>query len=296
MRGGPGSARALDARVLRAMLVDNDELALLDVREEQIFSEGHLLFARSVPLSRLEPRMARLVPRRATRIVLVDAADGLAERAAVVLAAAGYSDLHILAGGVAAWQAAGYELFSGVNVPSKAFGEFVEHHDDTPRLTAEEIKTAIDAGTDMVILDSRPMNEYRAMNIPTGIDCPGAELVYRVHDVAPRPETLVVVNCAGRTRSIIGAQSLINAGIPNKVVALKDGTMGWHLAGLTLEKGQSKHAPDPSPAGRAKAEAAAARVARRFGIRRIDRAGLERFAAERDRSLYILDVRTPEEY
>jgi rhodanese-related sulfurtransferase len=182
-------------------------------------------------------------------------------------------------------------------VPSKAFGEFIEHHDDTPRLTAEEIKAAIDSGTDMVILDSRPMSEYRAMNIPTGIDCPGAELVYRVHDVAPRPETLVVVNCAGRTRSIIGAQSLINAGIPNKVVALKDGTMGWHLAGLTLEKGQSKHAPDPSPAGRAKAQEAAARVARRFGIKRIDRAALTRFAAERDnRSLYILDVRTPEEY
>src|SRR3954468_21432495 len=110
---GQGSVRAVDARALRAMLVDSEELALLDVREEQIFSESHLLFARSVPLSRLELRMARLVPRRATRIVLVDDADGLAERAAKALAAAGYTNLHMLDGGNPAWKAAGYELFSG---------------------------------------------------------------------------------------------------------------------------------------------------------------------------------------
>jgi rhodanese-related sulfurtransferase len=135
------------------------------------------------------------------------------------------------------------------------------------------------------------------MNIPTGVDCPGAELVWRVHDMAPRPETLVVVNCAGRTRSIIGAQSLINAGIGNKVVALKDGTMGWHLAGLQLERGQQRHAPPPSDAGRTKAAEAASRVAARFGIRRIDGAKLAELIAERERrTLYLLDVRSPEEY
>jgi rhodanese-related sulfurtransferase len=192
---------------------------------------------------------------------------------------------------------AGFELFSGVNVPSKAFGEFVEHHDDTPRLPAEEIKAKLDAGEDMVILDSRPLTEYRVMNIPTGVDCPGAELVYRVHDMAPSPDTLVVVNCAGRTRSIIGAQSLINAGIPNRVVALKDGTMGWHLAGLKLEKGQERHAPEPTAEGHSKALAAAGRVAKRFGVKRIGTAELARFEAERDRrSLYVLDVRTPDEF
>src|SRR4051812_16207938 len=114
------------AAALRALLLDEDELALIDVREERIFSESHLLFARSVPLSRLELRIARLVPRRATRIVLVDAGDGLVQRAGRVLAAAGYTSLHVLDGGNPAWEAAGYELFSGVNVPSKAFGEFIE--------------------------------------------------------------------------------------------------------------------------------------------------------------------------
>jgi rhodanese-related sulfurtransferase len=279
---------------LKAMLNNGAELALIDVREEGEFGRGHLLFACNLPLSRLEMRIDALVPRRATRLVLCDADDGLAPRAAARLRTLGYGDLAVLAGGIAAWQAAGYELFSGINVPSKAFGEFIEHHDDTPRLTAEEIKAKLDAGTDMVILDSRPMSEYRVMNIPTGLDCPGAELVFRVHDVAPNPKTLVVVNCAGRTRSIIGAQSLINAGIANPVVALKDGTMGWHLAGLKLEKAQSRHAPDPSPAGRDEARAAAARVAKRFGVRRIDRPTLDRFAQEdKQHTLYVFDVRTP---
>lgn len=118
-------------------------------------------------------------------------------------------------GGISAWRASGFELFSGVNVLSKAFGEFVEVTYDTPSVTAEELKSKIDSGKRLVILDSRPEGEYHRMNIPGGIDSPGAELVYRVHDLVPDPETMVVVNCAGRTRSIIGAQSLINAGIAN---------------------------------------------------------------------------------
>jgi rhodanese-related sulfurtransferase/predicted metal-dependent enzyme (double-stranded beta helix superfamily) len=282
---------------LKAMLHDGKELALLDVREEGVFSQRHLLFAGSLPLSRLELRIAALVPRSRTRIVLCDDDDGLAQRASAKLAALGYRDIGVLAGGVAGWAKAGYELFSGVHVPSKAFGEFVEHHENTPRMPAEEIKAKLDAGEDMIILDSRPMAEFTNMSIPTGIDCPGAELVYRVHDLVKSPDTLVVVNCAGRTRSIIGAQSLINAGLPNKVVALKNGTMGWHLAGYKVAKGETKHAPDPSPEGLAKAKAAAARVAERFGVRTIDRRRLNALKAERTHStLYLFDVRSPEEY
>ena len=160
-----------------------------------------------------------------------------------VLARAGYSDLSYLDGGNAAWAAAGFELFSGVNVPSKAFGEFIEHASATPSVSAEELDALMRAGTDMVVLDSRPYDEYSRVSIPTGVNVPGAELVLRVHDIAPSPDTLIVVNCAGRTRSIIGAQSLINAGVPNRVVALRNGTMGWHLAGLSLRPRQGPALP-----------------------------------------------------
>jgi rhodanese-related sulfurtransferase len=288
--------RPVEARTLKAMLADGRELALVDVREELIFSQRHLLFARSVPLSRLELKFAALVPRRTTRIVLCDDADGLAERAADALRRAGYADVSVLDGGVAAWAAAGFELFSGVNVPSKAFGEFVEHASATPSIAADELDALIRGGTDMVVLDSRPFDEYRRVSIPTAVNVPGAELVLRIRDIAPSPETMVVVNCAGRTRSIIGAQSLINAGVPNKVVALRNGTMGWNLAGLTCESGKARRAPQVSDGGLAWAKAAAERVARRFGVARIDLATLDRWRAENERTLYLFDVRDPAEY
>ena len=272
------------------------ELAILDVREEGVHARGHPFLATSAPLSHLELRIGRFVPRLATRIVLVDDGEALAQRAARVLRRIGYRDLHVLAGGNAAWKAAGYELYSGVHVPSKAFGEHVEHRDGTPRITAAELKAKLDAGEDLVVLDSRPMNEYRVMSIPGALDCPGAELVYRVHQAAPDPNTLVVVNCAGRTRSIIGAQSLINAGIPNKVVALKNGTMGWHLAGLELERGQARMVSPPGGEALEKAKAAAAKVAKRFGIRAISFSQLKILQAEKTRTTYVFDVRSPEEH
>ena len=202
----------------------------------------------------------------------------------------------MLAGGLGAWSAAGHELYSGVFVPSKAFGEYIEHRDNTPRISAGELKAKLDAGEDVLVVDSRPMGEFQVMNIPGALDCPGAELVYRVPELAKSPDTLVVVNCAGRTRSIIGAQSLINAKLPNKVVALKNGTMGWHLAGFSLEHGNRNHAPAPGSEALAKARALAAGVAKRFGIRRIDRAGLARLTAQQDRTTYVFDVRSPEEF
>jgi rhodanese-related sulfurtransferase len=281
---------------LRSMFDDGGELALVDVREELIFSQGHLLLARSAPLSRLELKFAELVPRRATRIVLCDNNDGLAERAAAVLARNGYSDLRILSGGVAAWAAAGFELFTGVNVPSKAFGEFIEHQDHTPSIAADELKRAFGAGADLVILDSRPFDEYARVSIPGATNVPGAELVLRAREIAPSRETTVVVNCAGRTRSIIGAQSLINAGLPNKVVALRNGTMGWSLAGLSCDSGKNRRAPGASPENLAWAKTAARRVALACGVETIDRA---RFAALRQddtRTLYAFDVRDPAEY
>jgi len=290
-------AERITPTVLKSRIAGAGEIAVLDVREEGVFAAGHLLMARSLPLSRMELFLGALLPRRSVPVVLVDDGDGLADRAARRLAQLGYGDAAILEGGMAAWRDAGLEVFSGVNVPSKAFGEFVEERFHTPSISAEELKAKIDAGEDLVILDSRPWPEYSRMNIPGGIDVPGAELAYRVQDVAPSAKTLVVVNCAGRTRSIIGAQSLINANVPNRVVALRNGTMGWELAGFEVERGASRRAPAVSDAALIRSRAAAAQVAVRFGVKTIDAATLTRFRSETDkRSLYLLDVRNPEEY
>src|SRR5262245_49263509 len=290
-------AERISASALKAMLHDGEEIAVLDVREEGVFARRHMLLASNAPLSRLELRAPLVVPRRSTRLVLVDAADGRAERATEVLSANGYTQVRVLAGGIEGWAAAGYAVYSGMNVPSKAFGEFVEHHYGTPHMEPRELHARVAAGEKVVLLDSRPLAEYRKMSIPGGIDCPGAELVYRVPDLVKSPDALVVVNCAGRTRSIIGAQSLINAGIPNKVVALKNGTMGWHLAGFKLAHNQDEIAPAPGLAALSQARKSARQVARRFGVQYVTVAQVREFARQLDeRTLYLFDVRSPEAY
>ena len=294
----------LSVQQVKARLTSGEVFAFFDVREEGEFStDGHPLFATPLPLSRLEPRAFALLPDPATPIVLMDSGEephdpqgsGRAHRAAAQLGKLGYTDLSVMSGGLAAWRAAGYEVFTGVNVPSKAFGEVVEHDNNTPRIDAADVQKLLDAKADIVILDSRPLPEFTNMSIPGGVDCPGAELVYRVKDFAPDPKTLVVVNCAGRTRSIIGAQSLINAGLPNKVMALKNGTMGWHLAGLKVARGATQSFGPQGAAAAQFAQAAAAEVAAKMGVKKIDLAGL-RALETKGGPLYRLDVRDPAEY
>ena len=281
---------------VKAMISDGEELGLFDVREEGEFAANHLLFAVPLPLSRLELRAPLLAPRRNVRIVLIDGGDGRANRAAARLVKLGYRSIAVMEGGIDAWRAAGYELFSGVHVPSKAFGEVVEHEADTPRIEPGDLQALIESGRPMVILDSRPLSEYRAMSIPGGINVPGAELVYRVKDLAADPDCLVIVNCAGRTRSIIGAQSLRNAGIENTVMALKNGTMGWHLAGLALVHGKGDRYQEASAAALAWAADRAAALRKRQDLSVIDLEDLDRLRAESGRTTFLFDVRDPSDY
>src|SRR5215207_3461831 len=292
-----GDIGRVSAGQLKAQLHDGGEIALLDAREEGVFHARHLLLASCVPLSRLELLIDDLVPRRGTRVVWCDDGDGSALRAASRMSGLGYTDVAVLDGGVATWEAAGYRLYSGVHVPSKAFAEVVEHEAGTPWISAPDLKALIDSGADIAIFDSRSYEEYHNNSIPTAISVPGAELVYRFTDMVPSPETTVIVNCGGRTRSIIGAQALRNAGFPNKIMSLKDGTMAWHLAGFEVVHGATRRPPEVSERGRRAAIDAAAGIAKRTGIPRIEKQTLAGWRAEGDkRTLYVLDVRTPEEY
>ncbi len=287
---------------VKELLRGDTEYALIDVREEGDFSRDHQLLACSVPLSRLDVVIGSLVPCRSIPVIVTDGGmDGetLTLRAKQRLRELGYSQVYGMQGGLAAWKKAGYHTFAGVFVPSKAFGEFVEHRCDTPRFEPQKVSALLKEGRDMVILDSRPNNEYRRMNIPTARNVPGGELVYHIADLAPDPKTLVVVNCAGRTRSIIGAQSLRNAGIPNEVVALKGGTMNWELSGLTVERGTKDRYSWDAPSAKAVAVAKerAAKVAERYNVRFVDQAGLNKWKGEeKSRTLYVFDVRQPGEF
>ncbi|AOB30474.1 sulfurtransferase [Bordetella sp. H567] len=287
----------IDAPTLKRWLHDGAEIGLLDVREHGQYGEGHPFLAVSLPYSRLEAEAPRLLPRKGARLVAFDAGDGVAPRAAAALRALGYTDVHVLQGGAPGWRDAGYTLFAGVNLPSKTFGELAEHICHTPRISAADLESRQRGGDKLVVLDGRPYAEYRKMNIPGGICCPNGELALRIQDLVPDPDTTIVVNCAGRTRSIIGAQTLINLGVPNPVLALENGTQGWYLADLPLEHGsRRKYAEAVSagalPALRERAQA----VARQHGVVTVDAARVREWLADASRTTYLCDVRTEEEY
>jgi rhodanese-related sulfurtransferase len=281
---------------IRAALLAHEEVALVDVREEAPFAEGHPLFAANIPLSKLELEVLSRIPRRDTAITLYDNGEGLVQPALSRLIELGYSDVKVLEDGLQGWRDAGGELFIDVNVPSKAFGELVEHHRHTPSLAAEDVKQLLDSKADVVVLDARRFDEYQTMSIPTGVSVPGAELVLRARELAPDPKTRIIVNCAGRTRSIIGTQSLVNAGLPNPVSALRNGTIGWLLAGQTLDHGQARRFPAVSDTTLEVARADARKVADTAGVKRGTRRDLHTWQSELTRTTYLFDVRTPEEF
>jgi rhodanese-related sulfurtransferase len=286
----------IDAATLKAWLGDGREIALIDVSEHGQYGSGHPFFAVPLPYSRFEPGMPALVPNQAVRLVLCGQGDGVAARAAARAAGLGYSNLHILSGGKPGWRRAGYTLYAGVNVPSKTFGELVAHARHTPRISAEAVEAMRDACESFVIVDGRPFAEYRKMSIPGGICCPNGELALRIRDIAPDPRTKIVVNCAGRTRSIIGAQTLLDFGIPNPVYALENGTQGWFLAGLELEHdAQRRYADRVGAADIGTLQARARQFADARGAPYVTPATAQAWLRDPARTTYLLDVRTAEE-
>ncbi|MGJ5202821.1 rhodanese-like domain-containing protein [Bradyrhizobium sp. HKCCYLR20261] len=295
----PSRFPGIEVDVLAARLHDNAELALVDVREEGVIArDGHIIFSVPLPLSRLELRAGSLLKRRSVPIVVTDAGQGdLAARAAAKLAELGFVDVSVLSGGVAAWASSGREVYTGSGAYSKAFGEFVEHAYGTPHISAEEFKARLDTGERIAVLDGRTLQEFENFSLPGAHAVPNAELPLRAHDLIASPDDLVVVNCAGRTRSIIGAQALINAGLPNKVVALENGTMAWLAHGWSLDHGHKAELQPPSDAALAQAKAAVAKLSRRFALSWIDEATLDGFRGDADRrSLYVYDVRSKAEF
>ena len=278
---------------IRSALLLRREIALLDVRHEAEFAPAHPLCPANRAAGRIALEAELRLPRKDVPIVLYDNGEGLVTAAAEQLRALGYGNIATLASGLQGWKAAGYEVFADVNSYAKAFGELVEARRHTPSLSADEVAALISAKANIAILDVRRFDEYATMNIPGSVSMPGAELVLRAGSAAPDPDTTIIVNCAGRTRSIIGTQSLINAGLPNKVRALRNGTIGWTLAKHDLEHGAEKRGGVGPFAGAADN---ARDVAYRAGVRHIGMAELAALDGDAHRTLYRFDVRDADDY
>lgn len=286
------------AHEVKKILSSKDEWAFIDIRETAEYGRGHPFFVSHVPYSILEARIGLYVPCNKTKLILMDGGNSVSEKAAKHLEALGYTDVIVLKWGVSAWKDAGYALYEGISAPSKSFGEVVEHELGTKSVTAEQLKARMDKGDDnFIVLDGRTPDEFNRMTIPTSTSCPNAELSLRYKAMLARPDQDIVVNCAGRTRSLIGAETLRTLGIPNKVYALENGTMGWKLAGLELEYGADRKYPnnvDDSVVN--EAQQRAEQMINEYGIPVISMDELHRWKEQSEKTTFQYDIRTREEY
>jgi len=287
----------ISCRDVAALMASDRWYAVLDIRERGEFNECQISNATSLPRSQLEFRIGELVPNQKIPLVVYDEGGERAELAAATLANVGYSDVCVLEGGLAAWKREALPIVSGVNVPSKAFGERVHKERSLPEITPEELKSWQVEGKDLAILDVRTPEEYGRFCIPGGINVPGGDLILWANALRQKPETTVIVNCAGRTRSIIGTAVLHRLGITN-VRALKNGTMGWVLAGFELESKPAQAAPTAPAESAAKANELARLIAEAECITWISVDELLKILNRGQESgvTYLIDVRAEKEY
>lgn len=270
--------------------------ALLDIREPGEYAAGHIPDATSLPRRDIEFRIAALVPVRDTPIVVVGDSGQRARLAAATLTLNGYERVSLLRGGYRAWMEAGEPTATGTNVPSKRFGEEIHSKRVVPEIDPKELHLLMAEGKPIRVLDARTPEEYKRFCIPGGMNVPGGDLVLWAGDLKKESGTRIVINCAGRTRGIIGTETLRLLGLDN-VCALRNGTMGWVLSGLELEQQPSRGPSGPSEASRSHAEELAERVAKAEGVPAVSAAELRSLMDERERkTLYLIDVRASEEY
>ena len=278
-----------------ARLMASDSLyAVFDVRERGEYNECQIPTATSLPRSQIEFRIAELVPDPKVQLIVYDDGGARAPLAAAALLGHGYENVSILDGGLSAWQSEDRPTVRGVNVPSKAFGERVHHERNIPDLAPEELKALQDRSADLVILDVRTPEEYGRFCIPGGINVPGGDLILWAGELKQRRHTTVIVNCAGRTRSIIGTAALRRLGLTN-VRELRNGTMGWVLAGFELETKPERPPPLAPALGREAATTLAQRIAAEETISWISSKELSHTLATKSMH-YLIDVRSEGEF
>ena len=291
-------AEKISTQELTKLLDGKSPFALIDVRESGEYNASHIPGAALIPRRRIEYIIENSVPYMGTQVVVCDDDGRRSVLAAATLDNLGYTNVFYLDGGTNRWSSDDLPTEWGVNVSSKEFGEMQEVVHHVPEITADDLHQRIEKGDKLVILDARTPEEYQRMCIPGGRSMPGGELALRITDITEEldSDTTVVINCAGRTRSIMGTRVLQRMGVD--AVGLKNGTSGWILAGYELEYGADRlQLPQVSSEGRAAAEEYADRLAKEDGVRYLDVPALLQLLAKRDQeSIYLIDVRTEAEY
>lgn len=294
----PHDVASIDLSELESWRAVGRPHAFIDVRERGEYALGQIPGACPLPRGLLEIRLELMVPWKDLPVVLYSNTEHRSRLAALTCRTLGYTDVRVLAGGVEGWVASGEEPVYGVNVLGKTFGEVLSVTDQVHQVEPDELARLIDEGA--VVIDARTRSEYDKGHIPGAVHVPGGELVPQALraglDASSRTRP-VVVHCAGRTRSIVGAYLLAEAGLDD-VHALRNGTMAWVMSGRELERVGRQELPRETAVEPIEAAAKARCFAEKFvgntSARAITVEGARALAD--DAPVYFIDVRREDEF
>ena len=291
------NANYISCEELLDLITSSSNFCLLDIRSKAEFNEKHILGSSSIPRSDLEFQLPRLIPYKQTKIILNDSDSKRSFYSVAQLSHMGYLNVLVLEGGLDKWIADGYSYTEGMNVPSKTFGEQVLHTDDPPEITPEELFEMMENGEKLLLIDTRTPEEYSRATMPNSINIPNGELINRVPQLDKEFDGQIIIHCGGRTRSIIGASLMHTLGYKD-IISLKDGTMGWLLAGYELQYDNDvEDFVDTTPDFKKLAQELAENMRKQNSIQTIDHVELKNlFNQNIENNIYFIDVRTESEY
>lgn len=104
----------------------------------------------------------------------------------------------------------------------------------TKQVTIQELKAAVDAKEDIVILDVREPNEFAVAHIPEAVNIPRGLLEFSIWSVVPDREARIFVYCKTGARAALATKQINDLGYKN-AVAVDTGGSAWLRAGYPIQ-------------------------------------------------------------
>ena len=213
-----GAAQLAELRPPRALAPDEVKAAqakgaiVLDTRDEDSFGAAHVPGSVNIGLDGQFASWAGTIVGLETDVVIVAGDDAHVTESQMRLARVGIDrTIGFLAGGIAAWRAAGFQV------------------DSIPQLAPQDFATLI-SDRRVQIVDVRRPAEWSVDHLAGAVHMPLNHLLGTLDELdRNRP---VAIHCKSGYRSSIGASLLQRAGFTN-VSNLSGGFDAWHEAGLS---------------------------------------------------------------
>lgn len=104
----------------------------------------------------------------------------------------------------------------------------------TKQVTIDDLKEALDAKEDMLVLDVREADEYKADHIPGAFNLPRGLLEFEIWTVAPDRNKKIFVFCKTGVRAALATKRLNELGYKN-AVSVNTGSVAWLLADYPVQ-------------------------------------------------------------